>query len=153
MPDGDGFSLCRKIRKQFLFPVIMLTAKDEELDKITGLIFGADDYVTKPFRPMEVVARVKAQLRRTTRYNHLQGQKEDLYVKSGMILNVKAHECYVDGNLLNLTPQNLQFYKSYMSIVGKYLVQNNCFTEYGKMSILRKARTPSPHISGICVKK
>ena len=82
----------------------MLTAKDEEMDKITGLTFGADDYVTKPFRPMEVVARVKAQLRRTTRYDQPQGRREDTYTKNGMVLNVKAHECYVDGNLLNLTP-------------------------------------------------
>lgn len=104
LPDGDGFSLCKKIREQFLFPVIMLTAKDEEMDKITGLTFGADDYVTKPFRPMEVVARVKAQLRRTTRYDQPQGRREDTYTKNGMALNVKAHECYVDGNLLNLTP-------------------------------------------------
>ena len=104
LPDGDGFSLCKKIREQFLFPVIMLTAKDEEMDKITGLTFGADDYVTKPFRPMEVVARVKAQLRRTTRDDQPQGRREDTYTKNGMVLNVKAHECYVDGNLLNLTP-------------------------------------------------
>ena len=92
LPDGDGFSLCKKIREQFLFPVIMLTAKDEEMDKITGLTFGADDYVTKPFRPMEVVARVKAQLRRTTRYDQPQGRREDTYTKNGMVLNVKAHE-------------------------------------------------------------
>jgi len=62
LPDIDGFTLCQKIRENYNFPVIMLTAKDEEIDKITGLTLGADDYITKPFRPLELVARVKAQL-------------------------------------------------------------------------------------------
>ena len=64
MPEMDGFQLCRIIREQYTYPVIMLTAKGEEIDKITGLTLGADDYITKPFRPLELVARVKAQLRR-----------------------------------------------------------------------------------------
>lgn len=72
LPDINGFTLCRKIREQHTYPIIMLTAKDEETDKITGLTLGADDYITKPFRPLEMVARVKAQLRRyknTTRHS------------------------------------------------------------------------------------
>ena len=64
LPGVDGFSICQKIRERYTYPIIMLTAKDEETDKITGLTLGADDYVTKPFRPLELVARVKAQLRR-----------------------------------------------------------------------------------------
>lgn len=69
LPDLDGFSICREIRARHNFPIIMLTAKEEEIDKITGLTLGADDYITKPFRPLELIARVKAQLRRYTRYN------------------------------------------------------------------------------------
>ena len=72
LPDMDGFALCRRIRETHLFPILMLTAKVEDLDKITGLTLGADDYITKPFNPLELVARVKTQLRRYTRYN--QGQ-------------------------------------------------------------------------------
>ena len=72
LPDMDGFALCRRIRETHLFPILMLTARGEDLDKITGLTLGADDYVTKPFNPLELVARVKTQLRRYTRYN--QGQ-------------------------------------------------------------------------------
>ena len=64
LPDINGFTLCQKIREKHTYPIIMLTAKDEETDKITGLTLGADDYVTKPFRPLELIARVKAQLRR-----------------------------------------------------------------------------------------
>ena len=69
LPDIDGFSICQQIRENHNFPVIMLTAKEEEIDKITGLTLGADDYITKPFRPLELIARVKAQLRRFTKYN------------------------------------------------------------------------------------
>lgn len=68
LPDIDGFRICRKIREQFYFPVIMLTAKVEDGDKIMGLTIGADDYITKPFNPLEVTARVKTQLRRYVRY-------------------------------------------------------------------------------------
>lgn len=69
LPDIDGFSLVQKLRGRFMFPIIMLTAKCEDTDKITGLMLGADDYITKPFSPPELVARVKTQLRRYTRYN------------------------------------------------------------------------------------
>lgn len=67
LPDMSGFTLCQKIRKKYLFPIIMLTAKVEDMDKITGLTLGADDYITKPFNPLELMARVKTQLRRYTR--------------------------------------------------------------------------------------
>ena len=64
LPDIDGFHICQKIRESYTYPIIMLTAKDEETDKITGLTLGADDYITKPFKPLELLARVKSQLRR-----------------------------------------------------------------------------------------
>ena len=64
LPDVDGFHICQRIREQYFYPIIMLTAKVEDTDKIMGLTIGADDYITKPFNPLEVVARVKTQLRR-----------------------------------------------------------------------------------------
>ena len=72
LPDINGFSICQRIREKYTYPIIMLTAKDEEIDKITGLTLGADDYVTKPFRPLELIARVKAQLRRYKKYSPVQ---------------------------------------------------------------------------------
>ncbi len=69
LPDIDGFKIVQKIRENHFFPVIMLTAKIEDIDKITGLTLGADDYITKPFNPLEVVARIKTQLRRFQKYN------------------------------------------------------------------------------------
>ena len=76
LPDIDGFSICRKIREKYNYPIIMLTAKGEEIDKVTGLTIGADAYLTKPFRPLELIGNVKAQLRRATKYNNLEEKEE-----------------------------------------------------------------------------
>lgn len=106
LPDVNGFSICQQIREKHNFPVIMLTAKDEEIDKITGLTLGADDYITKPFRPLEMVARVKAQLRRFTKYNQAEpAQEENLLVFSGLVLNKAKHECTLNEKPLSLTPK------------------------------------------------
>ena len=89
----------------YTYPVIMLTAKVEEIDKITGLTLGADDYITKPFLPLELVARVKAQLRRYKRYNAGgTAEDEDVLVVSGLVLNVKTHQCTLNERPLALTP-------------------------------------------------
>lgn len=105
LPDIDGFTICRKIREKYNFPVIMLTAKDDELDKITGLTLGADDYITKPFRPLELIARVKAQLRRFTKYNTMQPEMdENILAFSGLVLNKEKHECQLNERSLSLTP-------------------------------------------------
>ncbi len=104
LPDINGFQLCQKIRQTYHYPVIMLTAKSEEIDKITGLTLGADDYITKPFLPLELVARVKAQLRRYKRYNQDTNQENDILVHSGLVLNMKSHECTLNEKPLSLTP-------------------------------------------------
>ena len=105
LPDINGFEICRRIREGNNFPVIMLTAKDDEIDKITGLTLGADDYITKPFRPLEMVARVKAQLRRFTEYNLSDlSQAGDVLAFSGLVMNKDAHECTLNEKPLSLTP-------------------------------------------------
>ena len=103
LPGASGLDICRRIRERHNSPIIMLTAKGEETDKITGLTMGADDYMTKPFLPLELVARVKAQLRRYKRYN-TGLQQDDVLEISGLSLNVKTHECFLNEKLLNLTP-------------------------------------------------
>lgn len=108
MPVIDGLKLCRKIRERHHYPIIMLTAKGTEIDKITGLTLGADDYITKPFLPLELVARVKAQLRRYTRYNQGQEQNQDLFVHHGLVLNRKTHECSLNERPLSLTPTEFE---------------------------------------------
>lgn len=104
LPDVNGFSICQRIRENYTFPVIMLTAKDEEIDKITGLTLGADDYITKPFRPLEMVARVKAQLRRYKKYNYIPIQSETVITHSGLVIDVNTHECQLNESPLSLTP-------------------------------------------------
>lgn len=102
MPGLDGFALCRKIREHHLFPVIMLTAKVEDVDKISGLMQGADDYITKPFNPLEVLARIKSQLRRYTRYNPRAVDECDL---RGLYMNRSTHECCLYNQKLEVTPR------------------------------------------------
>jgi two-component system response regulator VanR len=107
LPDIDGFRICQKIRENYFFPVIMLTAKVEDMDKIMGLTLGADDYITKPFNPLEVVARVKTQLRRYMRYNRSEGidvQNSNEYEFNGLIINRDTHKCILFGKSLTLTP-------------------------------------------------
>lgn len=106
LPDIDGFHICQKIREKYFFPVIMLTAKIEDRDKIMGLTIGADDYITKPFNPLEVVARVKTQLRRYQRYNPSVGQavEKNEYDIRGLSINKDSHKCFLFGKELSLTP-------------------------------------------------
>ena len=107
LPDIDGFRLCQKIREQFYFPIIMLTAKIADEDKIMGLTMGADDYITKPFNPLEVAARVKTQLRRYMRYNNQAGKRTEETEEHdirGLLINRDTHKCSLYGKELQLTP-------------------------------------------------
>ena len=106
LPDIDGFQICRKIREKYYFPVIMLTAKIESGDKIMGLTLGADDYITKPFNSLEVVARVKTQLRRYRKYNQPANSAEEQneYDIRGLVINNDSHKCTLFGKELQLTP-------------------------------------------------
>ncbi len=104
LPDVDGFQILKQIREKYTFPVIMLTAKAEYIDKITGLTLGADDYIPKPFNPLELVARVKAQIRRSTQYNDNTHEKEDIIDFGGLFLDRSSHECVYNEVPLTLTP-------------------------------------------------
>lgn len=106
LPDIDGFHICQKIREQYFYPIIMLSAKVEDMDKIMGLTIGADDYITKPFNPLEVVARVKTQLRRYVRYNNpiLEEPVSSEYDINGLIINKDTHKCTLYGKAVKLTP-------------------------------------------------
>ena len=105
LPDPDGFTLCRTIREKHNYPIIMLTAKIEDADKIRGLTIGADDYITKPFNPLEVIARVKAQLRRYKSYNDQAAEdSREIYEVGGLVIDNERHECTLYGNPVALTP-------------------------------------------------
>ncbi|WP_263706486.1 response regulator transcription factor [Shouchella tritolerans] len=105
LPDGNGFDLCKLIRQRYTYPIIMLTSKTEGIDRVTGLSLGADDYVTKPFLPVELVARVKAQLRRVQHYDRKDSNTSETLTVTGLYLNKTAHECYLNGEAIRLTPK------------------------------------------------
>lgn len=105
MPNLDGIRATRKIRETSSVPIIMLSAKSEDVDKIPGLNIGADDYITKPFNPLELIARVKSQLRRYTQLGNLATEeKEAVYVCGGLVVNDDLKTVTVDGEPVKLTP-------------------------------------------------
>ena len=129
MPGLDGFTLCRRLREKYTFPIIMLTAKEEEIDKITGLAIGADDYVTKPFRPLELVARVKAQLRRSLRYNGGQQEAEATAAYRGLFLNRETHVCTLDEKPVELTPIEFSILWTLCKNRGRVISSEELFKE------------------------
>ena len=124
LPGTDGFTLCRKIRERHTYPVIMLTAKGEEVDRITGLTLGADDYVVKPFLPLELVARVKAQLRRYKTYSAGEGgaaggrDAGEVLTYAGLVLDVRAHRCTLNERELSLTPTEFSILRILLEAKG-----------------------------------
>ncbi len=110
LPDMSGFTLCKKIRENHMFPIIMLTAKVEDMDKITGLTLGADDYMTKPFNPLELVARVKTQLRRYTKYNpgnNAEAERQE-FDFNGLYICLDSHKCTLYDKELTITPMEFE---------------------------------------------
>jgi two-component system response regulator VanR len=148
LPDVDGFSICQRIREKHNFPVIMLTAKESEIDKITGLTLGADDYITKPFRPLELIARIKAQLRRYTKYNSLESsQEERVLAFSGLVLNLDTHECTLNEKKLSLTPTEFSILWFLCSNRGRVISSEELFREvWGDKYFTNSNNTVMVHI-------
>jgi two-component system response regulator VanR len=147
LPDVDGFYICQKIRENHTYPIIMLTAKDSEMDKITGLTLGADDYITKPFRPLEVSARVKSQLRRYKKYNTLQSEEKNVLFHSDLIMNIKTHECVLNENILVLTPTEFSILRILLENKGNVVSAEELFHSIWKDEYYSKANnTITVHI-------
>ena len=123
MPRMDGIQMVMRLRKEYDFPVIMLSAKSEEVDKIMGLNMGADDYVTKPFQPLELLARVNSHLRRYTRYQNLTGteieENVNVYRIGGVELNEDTKEVLVDGESIKMTPMEFKILALLMRSPGR----------------------------------
>lgn len=123
MPRMDGIQMVMRLRKEYDFPVIMLSAKSEEVDKIMGLNMGADDYVTKPFQPLELLARVHSHLRRYTRYINMSGMAEpenvNVYRIGGVELNEDTKEVLVDGEPIKMTPMEFKILALLMRSPGR----------------------------------
>ena len=148
LPGTDGLSLCQRIRENHTYPIIMLTAKDAETDKITGLTLGADDYITNPFRPLELVARVKAQLRRYTRYSGGQtGGGSSLLVHAGLIMDVQAREVSLNEKPLSLTPTEFSILRILCENKGTVISAERLFHEiWGDEYYVKNNNTITVHI-------
>lgn len=121
MPLCDGITAMAKIREFSNIPIILLTAKSENTDKILGLNVGADDYVTKPFNPVELMARVRSQLRRYTKLGGSKSEKADSYIIGNIELNDNSKQVAVDGEIISLTPTEFEILKLLMQNAGTVL--------------------------------
>ncbi len=147
LPDISGLTLCAEIRREHQFPILMLTAKTEDTDKITGLTVGADDYMTKPFSPLELVARVKAQLRRYTSYNNGERETdEDVVSINGLTINKTTHQCWLYDQLLNLTPIEFDILWLLCSNRGKVISAEELFETVWGEKYLDRNNTVMVHI-------
>ncbi|MDO5422904.1 MAG: VanR-ABDEGLN family response regulator transcription factor [Eubacteriales bacterium] len=134
LPDIDGLTICRKIRERYTFPILMLTAKDSETDQIIGFTMGADDYITKPFRPLELVARVKANLRRANKYNQpaVKEEPDPIISIRGLVINTASHECLLNERKLSLTPTEFQILLILCQNLGKVVSSEDLFLQVWK---------------------
>ena len=147
LPDMDGFSLCQKIRETHFFPILMLSAKGEDTDKIMGLTLGADDYITKPFSPLELVARVKTQLRRYTRYNTPHGKDRNEHDFRGLFICQDSHQCTLNGEELTLTPIEFNILWYLCEHRGKVVSSEELFEAVWKEKYMDSNNTVMAHIA------
>lgn len=144
----DGFEICKYIRdKNLNFPIIMLTAKIEDKDKITGLTLGADDYITKPFNPLELVARVKSALRRYTKYNE-KTEEENIYI-DGLEINKQNHKCLLYDKEIELTPLEFDILLYLANNRGHVVSSEELFEKVWKEKYLDNNNTVMVHIRRI----
>ena len=148
LPDKSGFELCGELRREHRFQVLMLTAKSSDMDKITGLTIGADDYITKPFNPLELVARVKAQLRRYTRYNSTQEKAPagDVIDFNGLVIDRGTHQCTLYDKELNLTPIEFDILWMLCSNRGQVISAERLFETVWGEKYLDRNNTVMVHI-------
>lgn len=148
MPELDGLSATLKIREKFNFPIILLSAKSEDTDKITGLSFGADDYVTKPFNPLELMARVKSQIRR---YAFLGSMKksESQIITGGLVLDTKTKLVTVDGDAVHLTAREYQILEFLMKNMNSVLTSSQIYEAVWKEASFGIEKTVTVHIRNI----
>lgn len=151
LPDIDGFTLCAEIRRQHNFPILMLTAKVEDIDKITGLTIGADDYLTKPFNPLELLARVKAQVRRYQRYNVSPDEAEETPAREyefwGLSINADTHKCTLYGETLPLTPIEFSILWYLCENRGRVVSSEALFEAVWKEKFMDSNNTVMAHIA------
>lgn len=148
MPELDGLSATLRIREKFNFPIILLSAKSEDTDKITGLSFGADDYVTKPFNPLELMARVKSQIRRYSTLGSM--VKTDSQISTGgLVLDTKSKLVTVDGDAVHLTAREYQILEYLMKNMNCVLTSSQIYEAVWNEASFGIEKTVTVHIRNI----
>lgn len=148
MPRLDGLSAMLKIREKHNFPIILLSAKSEDTDKITGLSFGADDYVTKPFNPLELIARIKSQIRRYSTFGSMVVTKSQI-VTGGLVLDTKTKSVTVDGESVTLTAREYQVLEYLMKNIGTVLSSSQIYEGVWNEPSFGTSKTVTVHIGNI----
>ena len=148
MPRMDGIHLVRELRKFSTIPVVFLSAKSEDSDKILGLNIGADDYITKPFNPLELVARVKSNIRRFMTLGSVE-EKENVYSTGGLVIDDNSKECFVYGESIRLTPIEYNILAFLVKNKGKVYSINQIYEQIWKDSAVRVDNTIAVHIRHI----
>ena len=148
MPNIDGLTATLKMREKHNFPIILLSAKSEDTDKITGLSFGADDYVTKPFNPLELMARVKSQIRRYVRLGSIES-KEGVIITGGLALDTVAKELPLDGEPVRLTAREYGIVDYLMRNLGHVLSTQQIYEAVWNEPSYSSEKTVTVHIRRI----
>ena len=149
MPKLDGIRATLKIREESSIPIIILSAKSEDTDKILGLNVGADDYITKPFNPLELVARVKSQLRRYTKLGNAAENGQAVYQVGGLAINDELKEVTVDGEIVKLTPIEYNILLLLMKNQGKIFSINQIYENIWNEDAIGADNTVAVHIRHI----
>lgn len=149
MPKLDGIRATLKIREESSIPIIILSAKSEDTDKILGLNVGADDYITKPFNPLELVARVKSQLRRYTKLGNTAENGQAVYQVGGLAINDELKEVTVDGEIVKLTPIEYNILLLLMKNQGKVFSINQIYENIWNEDAIGADNTVAVHIRHI----
>lgn len=145
MPKMDGWSVCREIRKVSHVPIIMLTARGEEYDKLFGFELGVDDYIVKPFSPKELLARMKAVIRRSTIPLQESG-KENKAVFEGLVVEFDSRNVYVDGNIVSLTPKEYELLNFFVRNPNRVFSREQLLTEVWGYDFTGDDRTVDTHV-------
>jgi DNA-binding response OmpR family regulator len=148
MPKLDGLRTTLKIREKYNFPIILLSAKSEDTDKITGLSFGGDDYVTKPFNPLELVARVRSQIRRYATLGSLV-KSDNMLITGGLTLNTDTKEVLIDGEVVSLTAREYGILEYLMKNMGKVLSSAQIYEAVWNEIAFKTEKTVTVHIKNI----
>ncbi len=147
MPEIDGIEMCRRVREKKNIPIIILSAKSSDIDKIVGLNAGADDYITKPFNPLELTARVKSQLRRYMELNpNIAGASENLLRIKNVVMDISRHKVTVDGREANLTPIEFNILRLLASHPGRVFSTDEIFEKVWNEKFYEANNTVMVHI-------